>query len=187
MLVEIALAEVRARGNRHIADVGTGTGAIAIAVALNARAVQVDAIDSSEAALAIARRNVEAHGIGERVKLRGGDLLAGAGRYGVVVANLPYVPDARWAELAPELRDYEPREALTVGPRGTEVIERLLAQAPAHLADGGLLALEIDETQARHLLCVATAAFGGDARVQVHRDLAGRDRVLTVRARGEDA
>lgn len=187
LLVDLALAEFRARGDAlRIADVGTGSGGIACAVAVHAAAARVCAVDTSPAALALARRNVEALGIGRRVDLCRGDLLTGLGVFDVVVANLPYVSEAEWPALQPEVRDFEPREALVAGPAGTEVNTRLLVQAPPHLAPGGLLALEMGDQHAAALSAVARAPFPASS-VSVIKDLGGRDRVLVVRKGGEAA
>ncbi|MHB8684010.1 MAG: peptide chain release factor N(5)-glutamine methyltransferase [Dehalococcoidia bacterium] len=181
LLVDLALADLAARGGAlRVVDVGTGTGAIACAIAVNAPAARVGAIDASPAALALARRNAQALGVAPRVNLRHGDLLARTGEFDVIVANLPYVGEAEWRALQPEVRDAEPREALVSGPLGTEANERLLAQAPPHLAPGGLLALEMGETHAAALSVAAHTHFPA-ASVSVMKDLAGRDRVLAVR------
>ncbi len=185
LLVDLALAEVRARGAAlRIADVGTGSGAIACAVAAHAPGARVCAVDVSSAALALARRNVEALGLGGRVDVGQGDLLGGLGALDLVVANLPYVSASEWRGLQPEVRDFEPRGALVAGPAGSEVNARLIAQAPAHLAPGGLLALEIGDTHAAVLSGIARGHFPG-ASVSVIKDLGGHDRVLLVRQERE--
>ncbi len=181
MLVELALDEVRERGGGvRIVDVGTGSGAIAIAIAINTPDAHIVAIEASPEALALARRNVEQYGLQGRIELRQCDLLEGAGVLDVIVANLPYISEADWAALAPEIRDHEPREALVAGPTGTEVVERLLEQAPEHLPPGGVLAAEIGDTQAERVLDAARRCFPG-ARSCVMKDLGGRDRMLVVR------
>lgn len=183
MLVEMALDEVRGRIAMRIGDVGTGSGAIAVAIAADAPAVRVTAIDASQAALAMARRNVERAGVETRVDLRAGDLLGGQGVFDVIVANLPYVSATEWGLLQPEIREYEPREALVAGPAGTEAIARLLEAAPAHLAPGAILAVEMGATQGPYLLAVARQCFR-EGQACVKKDLAGLDRVLVVRMGG---
>lgn len=182
LLVEFAIEACRS-GKTGVADVGTGSGCLAVAIAVNAPQARVTAIDASRDALAIARENVARHALGERVLLREGDMLAGDGVFDVIVANLPYVSEAEWATLAPEVRDFEPREALIGGERATEVIERLLALAPAHLAEDGVLALEIGATQGASVMAAASRAFP-DASVCVRTDLAGLDRMVEVRRSG---
>ncbi|HYM14373.1 MAG TPA: peptide chain release factor N(5)-glutamine methyltransferase [Dehalococcoidia bacterium] len=182
LLVELVLRELHRRGGAlRIADVGTGSGAIAVAVALNVPAAQIIAIDRSSDALAVARRNVAQYALASRIHLVQADLLDSVGTCDVVLANLPYVDEAEWSSLAPEIRDYEPRLALDGAAGGVAVIARVLAQAPAHLAPGGLLALEIGDMQASALHAEACAAFPA-GRSCVIKDLAGRDRVLAVRA-----
>jgi release factor glutamine methyltransferase len=184
MLVDLALREVRRRGPcLHIVDVGTGSGAVAIAIAANAPGVSVTAIDASEAALAVARRNAVNAGVVDRVRVRCGDLLDRQGPFDVIVANLPYVSEAEWCGLAPEIREHEPREALVGGQTGVEVIGRLLQSAQHSIAPGGVIGAEIGATQAVAVLGMARENFPG-AESRVMKDLAGCDRMLVVRTRG---
>ena len=102
----VAAAPVRAR----IADVGTGSGCIAVAIARWLPAAEVVAIDASDEALAVARRNAERHDVAGRVRFFKADLLAGVpGPFDAVVSNPPYVPEPDIAGLQPEVRDHEPR------------------------------------------------------------------------------
>lgn len=181
MLVDLALEEAaRRRGEIRIADIGAGTGAITVAIALNALNARVLATDVSDAALALARRNVDRHGVEARVELRKADLFDGLGVFDVVVANLPYVSEGDWRELAPELRDHEPKTALVGGVMGAEIIEAMLKQAPQHLAPDGVLATEIGDTQGAAALRTAHEAFP-EAAACVIKDLARLDRMLVVR------
>jgi release factor glutamine methyltransferase len=185
MLVDLALEEIERRGDGlRIIDVGTGSGAIAVAIAVNAPNARMVASDASDDALAIARRNIDAHDVRERVELRHTSLLDGAGVNDVMVANLPYVSAREWDDLEPEIREHEPRTSLVGGERGTEAIESLIRQAPGHLAPNGVLAAEIGETQAAELLSCARRFFP-DARSYVMKDFAGRDRVLVIRREGD--
>jgi release factor glutamine methyltransferase len=181
MLVELPLERARCSGAAiRVADVGTGTGAIATAVAANARNVEVAATDVSNEALALADVNVERHGVRDRVSLVRADLLDGLGVVDVIVANLPYISEAEWPGLAPEIRDHEPKAALVAGASGLEIIERLLRVAPAHLSRGGVLAAEIGASHGAAARRIARAHFP-DAAICVTKDLAGHDRVLEVR------
>jgi release factor glutamine methyltransferase len=181
MLVELALAELRARGSGlRIVEAGTGSGAIAVAIAVNEPETRIIATDTSSRALAIARGNVQAHGVDDGVELREADLMSDVAAIDLVVANLPYVPEGDWSTLAPEVRDWEPREALVAGNDGLSANTRLLEAARSQLAPGGLLLAECGAGQGAALVSIARNFFRG-AAVCVKKDLAGHDRVLVVR------
>jgi release factor glutamine methyltransferase len=164
---------------RRAADIGVGSGAIALALALELPELQLEGVDVSEAALAIARENLAAHGVAERVTLRYGRGLAPLqGRFDLIASNPPYVPSAELDQLAPELR-HEPRIALDGGPDGLDVVRELVAGAGEKLVPGGHLLLEIGADQAERTRELLRAA--GAAAVEIHPDLAGRARVALAR------
>ena len=126
-------------------DVGTGSGVIALTLAAAWPEARVEAVDLSPDALALARENAERLGLAERVLFHEGDLLADiGGEFELIVANLPYIAGRELAELSREVR-HDPARALDGGPAGTEIIERLIAQAEGRLC--GELALEIGQGQ----------------------------------------
>lgn len=130
---------------RSALEIGTGSGCIACAVALEFPEIQVDATDLSEAALALARRNVARHGLEDRVELIPADVWPPGRRcYDLVVSNPPYVPDHVVAALPAEYR-HEPALGLKGGPDGMAVVDRILAGAAERLNPGGLLVLEVGE------------------------------------------
>ncbi len=128
----------------RILDLCTGSGCIAIAAAYAFPQAQVDGADISADALAVARINVEQHGLGERVRLVQSDLYRGLGgrRYDLILTNPPYVDAADMAALPDEYR-HEPGVALASGEQGLDAILHILAHAPAHLEAGGTLIAEV--------------------------------------------
>ncbi len=126
-----------------IVDVGTGSGCLAICLALEFPAARIVATDVSPAALAVAARNAERHGVARRIEFLRASLLGSAGgTAALVVSNPPYIPTADIAQLDPEVRDWEPREALDGGPDGLDVVRALLSAVPAALAPGGWFIME---------------------------------------------
>ncbi len=135
-----------AEGPPLIADVGTGSGILAVTVAKHLPAARVVATDTSKVALEIAAENARQHGVAERVQLIECDLLSGTAaelKFDFIVSNPPYVSTAEYDKLPRDVKDFEPREALLAGPKGTEVIERLILQAAERLRPGGHLLIEI--------------------------------------------
>lgn len=182
MLVDQVLTEATLRAPQQVsvADVGTGSGAIAVAVAMNAENAHIYALDVSENALTVARRNVEAYALGERIHLLQSDLLAALpGRVDIVVANLPYVTDDDYCTLEPDVRNYEPAQALLGGPQGLDVIARLLPQLPLHCNPGALIVLEIGYNQGPTMLEMVEALLPQATQIELHRDYQGHDRVIS--------
>jgi len=129
---------------RRVLDLCTGSGCLAILAALVFPRAHVDAVDLSAGALALARRNVATHRLGDRVTLHRGDLFKplGSRRYDLILSNPPYVDAGGMAKLPPEYR-HEPRMALAAGVDGLDLVRRILAEAPQHLARHGGLLCEI--------------------------------------------
>lgn len=131
---------------RRILDLCTGSGCLAILAARAYPQAQVDAVDLSAPALAVARRNVSRHGLGRRIALFRSDLFeAVTGRsYDLIISNPPYVATASMRALPPEYR-FEPGIALAGGRDGLDLVSRILADAPAHLRADGLLVCEVGD------------------------------------------
>lgn len=176
-LVERALAWLQSRGDcRLAADVGTGCGCIAISLAVHRPSLRLLATDLSMEALRLAQQNAKAHGVSERIDLIQADLLPPC-QVELICANLPYIPSHKLKALP--IYGREPSLALDGGADGLEAIRRLLAQAPSRLKTGGLMLLEIEATQGKAALELAQAAFPR-ARIRLHQDLAGLDRLIEV-------
>jgi release factor glutamine methyltransferase len=168
ILVETAI--VRAPRGGTVVDIGTGSGCIGVTIALERPDLRVLAVDASVGALAVAKRNRDA--LGARMRLAAANVLDGIdARFDLVISNPPYIAEEELAGLATEVRDHEPRMALTPGPQGTEVIERIYAAAGK-----SPVMLEIGYGQTDAVRRVAER-FG--YRVdEVLRDLAGIERVV---------
>lgn len=171
-------------GRRPLAvDLGTGSGCIACALASERPDVDVLAVDVSPAAARVARDNATALGLGARVMVVAGDLLAalGAARADLVVSNPPYCPSALLAELEPEVRLHEPRVALDGGPDGLALTRRIVGAARGALRPGGALVLET-AGGAQAVAVTGLLEAAGFGTVAVRADLAGVDRFVAGRA-----
>ena len=198
ILVEAAEREVARRltleprpagtPNLRVVDVGTGSGAIAIALATLLRRrrmlpeVTLLAVDSSAAALSLARENAVAHAVADAIWFVEGDLLPpGEAPFDLILANLPYIPSGDMDGL-PVAASFEPRVALDGGPDGLDLVRRLLAALPKALAPSGTALLEIGFDQGPAVEAeVARLSRAWTCRIQA--DLSGHPRVAWVERR----
>ena len=169
-------------GAESVWDMGTGAGAVALSLAAEGTWTRLVATDVSPEALSVAAENAERYDLGGHVEFREGSLfepLEEGERFDVIVSNPPYIAEGEKGELQPEVRDWEPPEALFAGEDGLDVIRQLVAGAPKHLLSGGLLALECGLGQAEGIAAdvQATGAFGA---VRIRADLTGRPRFVTA-------
>ncbi len=169
-----------------LVDVGTGSGCVAVTLATILGGMRIFALDCSHDALSVAKGNAERYGVSDKIVWLEGDLLSPLGKCSVVgavdaiISNPPYIAEAEWAGLQPEVRDYEPRQALLAGPQGTEFHERLIHGSKQFLVPGGLLVMELGQGQAPLVRRLAEAA-GGYTGLQTVKDEAGIERVLIAR------
>jgi release factor glutamine methyltransferase len=147
-LVMECLRLIKGKAVPRVLDVGTGSGCIALSIAHQHKKADVVGIDISPDALEVAGRNAAKLGL-ERVRLLAGDLFepVRSETFDVIVSNPPYVSASEMAELAKEVRDFEPKLALDGGPDGLTVYRRLIPEAASHLVTGGYLLIEIGATQ----------------------------------------
>jgi release factor glutamine methyltransferase len=181
ILVQLALERARHKSFPVIVDVGTGSGVLAITLAHHLSNARVIAIDISRDAIDVARLNARRLGVDARIEFIESDLLECLTTpFDVLVANLPYIPRARFDDLPREIRAFEPRLALDGGEDGLAVFRRLLAQLPARAARGAIALLEISEEQGSLALEAVYRALPTTIAV-LHRDLELLDRVIEIR------
>jgi len=145
IIVEAALDLCRNDKTPFIADIGTGSGCIVISLLHQLTAARAVATDLSMNALRVAQRNARRHNVNDRLSLVQADGLPQTqnSQYSLIVSNPPYVTEAEFAGLQPEVREYEPRSALVSGQDGLAHIRALLHEVPAHLHRGGYFVFEI--------------------------------------------
>ena len=182
-VVEAALATIDAAGPRarplRIADLGTGSGAILLALLSELPRASGVGTDVSIAALYTARKNARRLGL-ERARFLACDIAAAlCGPFDVIVSNPPYIASHEIAALAPEVRDYDPRSALDGGTDGLDLYRSIAAAAPALLAPGGALIVELGAGQSQAV--AALFAAGGLVMLPPRPDLSGIPRVLVAK------
>jgi release factor glutamine methyltransferase len=188
-LVENVLQTVRHQPGLEaprVLDLCTGSGCVAIAIAKNLKSANVIAIDISEKAAVIAKKNVEQLGVADRVMIEVGDLfdpmksIVDARPFDLIVANPPYIASEQIPGLDKSVRDYEPMLALDGGPDGLVIHRRILAKATDHLLPGGRVFLEIafDQGAAAREMAGKFPAF---VEPRILKDFGGRDRVLALK------
>lgn len=174
------------RADPLILDVGTGSGCIAVAAAHAVPRARLHAVEIAPEALAVARVNAAAHGLTKRIEFHQGDLFAPLrllgleGRFDFVLSNPPYIDAAELATLEPEVRDHEPRAALTPGIDGLAFHRRLALEGPPFLKPGGHLIVEVGAGQAE----AAAELYGAPGILEVlevRPDLSGIPRALVAR------
>ena len=180
ILVERSLAFLTAaagKGPVRFADLGTGTGAIAISLLRHCDAATAVATDIAEGALETARANALINGVADRFEpLKSAWFSSISERFDMIVSNPPYIGSAEIAKLAPEVRMFDPLEALDGGIDGLDAYRAIAAGAADHLKDDGVVALEIGFDQKAEVIAVFER--NGFTFVDAARDLGGNDRVV---------
>ena len=185
-LIEAVLALIDRRRWRDqslkLLDLGTGTGCILITMLAELPRVTGIGTDLSPSALALAAANAMRLGVGSRAAFVAADWLDGiGGKYDLVLSNPPYLASGEIAGLAQEVAAYDPMLALDGGPDGLDAYRRIAARAPAVLAEGGRLLVEIGASQAAQVSGIVRAAgLKLDQDQAIGRDLAGRPRTVTA-------
>src|SRR6266536_290842 len=183
LLVEAALTILcRVDEESYICDVGTGSGCIAVTLLHQRARAHAVGIDISETALQVAQRNAARHGVAERMRFVASDIFsalqAEEARFDLVVSNPPYVPGSELEGLQREVRDHEPREALTPGSDGLLIIRRLLSESGTFLKHGGHLLLEIGFDQGAEVERLVDRNIW--QLLAIHQDLQGIPRIVAL-------
>ncbi len=188
LVVETVLEAIKDKAAPIVIDLCTGSGCIAVSIAKEHKGARVFATDISPMALETAIENSRRHGVSGSIRFMEGDLfgplaeLSIKGMVDVVASNPPYISEGDIAGLQPEVRDYEPRQALAAGPKGTEIQQRIIEAAPDFLKGGGLLVMEMGLCQAEALTQMLGRTGVFDCP-KVLKDLAGIERVIVAKKR----
>ncbi|MDY0301357.1 MAG: peptide chain release factor N(5)-glutamine methyltransferase [Trichlorobacter sp.] len=173
-LVEQAVSKIS--DTATILDVGTGSGCIAISLAKRLPKANITALDISDKALAVAKQNARFHQV--EVEFLQGNLFEPVANrcFNLIISNPPYIPAEELAQLQPEVRNFEPKQALDGGADGFEIYRLLLANASKHLHENGWLLLEAGAGQADELSEMMTKA--GFRHIFTANDFNGIKRVV---------
>jgi release factor glutamine methyltransferase len=184
-LVDLALSLFGPEEGFRFADLGTGSGCLGISLACERPFALGVGTDTSWPAVRVARRNALRHGLGGRFDVTLAPLgsCLKSGFFEAVLSNPPYLSEAEMASLSPEIRCFEPRQALFGGGDGLQVSLQVLASASRLLKPRGVLLMETGPAQVNGLLEAARAS-GFCQELRIHRDLAGKERVLLARRCG---
>jgi release factor glutamine methyltransferase len=189
LLVQSAITWMEGSPDRRtITDIGTGSGCIAICIAVHVPDARILATDISLPALRVARANARKFGAADRIDFIECDILpphtpglSTAQHMDLICANLPYIPTAELQSLP--IFGREPSLALDGGTDGLDPFRRFFSLAPEWMAPGGRMLLEIEAKSGPPVLSLAYDAFHA-AAIHLHKDLAGRDRLLEIQLNG---
>jgi len=184
---KIHYSELRTPDSKLILDLCTGSGCIAISLAKEIPNSRVFAVDISEKALDVARENAERYDVADRITFLSGDLfepLNGLNiKADIIVSNPPYISRKMLQELQPEVKDYEPQAALYGGEDGMDFYRKIIADAPAYLAKGGYLMLEMGYRQAGKIKNLIEQNNGFED-IDIKKDFAGIERIIKAQRKG---
>lgn len=185
LLVETALELLNGNASPLLCDVGTGSGCIAVTLLHERQDARAVALDVSRAAIRIAARNAERNSVAERIEFLVSDCFDALAaeqsetRFDLIASNPPYVAEDDLEGLQREVREHEPRVALTPGGDGLSIIRRLITEAPRHLKPGGHLVMEIGFNQHERVAeFISTRVW---TLLDIHRDLQGIPRTVALR------
>lgn len=180
LLVEALIARAKGVTGAKVLDVGTGSGCIPVSAARDLPEAEFWAVDISADALEVAAENAKRHEVESRIRFIQGDTFEPVSglTFDFIVSNPPYISEAEWPGLMPEVRDHEPRQALLGGRDGLDAYRRIIAGGTAHLAPSGKMILEMGAGQAGRIRQIAAEA--GLHVDEIIRDFGKIERVIVI-------
>ena len=185
-LVLEAIEIINTLPSPKILEIGTGSGCIAVAITNRCPNATVVAVDISERAIDVAKRNAASHGVSDRIEFRHGDMLgpiAPDERFDMLLSNPPYVCSHEIAELAPDVRDHEPHGALDGGTDGLDFVRTIVTRGPNVLNPGAVMLIEVDPEQTSPV-CEGSQKLDEIASCQAIQDLSGHPRIIKLQLEG---
>ncbi len=182
LLIDEVISLITALGNVvTVADIGTGSGCIAIALAKHLNKIKIYATDISSSILRLAKKNARKHKVLTEITFLKGDLLHPLKnrKIGIIVANLPYLATKQWLSTKPDIKLYEPREALDGGKDGLDYIRELLYQASKR-KDIKAITLEIGGKRQTNKIKKIAKKYWSKCKTKIKKDLRGLDRVVII-------
>lgn len=181
LIVGGAIEHLRDLPDPVFCEIGTGSGCITVATLANVPSARAVAVDISEAAISVAHANAVRHSVADRVGFLVSDVFESipeTSRFDAVLSNPPYVAAAEIRGLQPEVRDFEPRIALTDESDGLSIVRRIIADTPRFLRPGGLLLIEIGAAQSPFVAAMIDRAIWNEPSFL--KDLQSIERTLSV-------
>jgi release factor glutamine methyltransferase len=165
--------------NGKVLDLGTGSGAIALALAFERNDLRISAVDISKTALAVAKKNRDKYQL-DNVEFLESNLFSNLKerRFDCIAANLPYVSENEYIYLMPEVKEFEPKLALTAPEEGLELIYKCIKKAPEHLNSEGLIIFEMGINQAQNI-SQALSVSGNFKNIKTIQDYSCRNRFVS--------
>lgn len=181
MIVENAIEILREKISSKFCEIGIGSGCISVSLLHEIRTASAVGVDISANALEIARKNAEKHAVLERLDLKISDVFSQlrAERFDLIVSNPPYISALDIADLQPEVRDFEPLNALTDGKDGLSIIEQILYESPKFLNSKGFLLIEIGYNQAHQVKELCSKSIWQE--IDILPDLQGIPRMVKAK------
>lgn len=186
VLVNYVLKHIAALPSASVLNLGTGSGCIETILAKNNPHAQIVGVDISERALMLAKKNLQLHGVEDRVTLLVSDLfsaLSSIEPFDVICSNPPYISAKDMRRLSTDILCYEPPHALYGGQDGLHFYRRIAVEAQAYLRDGGLLALEVGSNQS--LSVIELLQKYGWLAIETNQDLQGHIRIVSAKKQKE--